>query len=374
VRRQVPGLAPYGRTAYGFAAPAVFTGSPAARVLLTVVGFAVLTLVVGVLATETRWELLTAGILGLLAYNIGYPVLSRSRATPRGGVAAQIVHRPDALAARRGMARRRTRERQLELARRECMANVSHELRAPLTVLAGYLETVREIDLDPEVSRDYLDRMDAQCRRMQRIIEDQLRLATPDAPEPSRGERVGIAGVLACIRGDAEALSAGRHRIALDADGDYDLLGAESELTSALGNLVANAVRYTPPGGRVRLVWRATAAGAEFAVEDTGIGIEKAHIPRLTERYYRVESDPSRRGGGTGIGLALVKRILERHEATLEIESEPGKGSRFTARFPAHRVIIAATTPAGRPRRRTRKKAAIPLRNAAELEAAATLQ
>ncbi len=237
------------------------------------------------------------------------------------------------------LSRNIARAARLEAARRDCIANVSHELRTPLTVLVGFLETVRELKLDTRLSRDYLDRMEQQCKRMQRIIEDLLRLSTLEsAPEPAGDERVNIGGLLARIRAEAEALSAGRHRILLEAENGFDLIGAESEIASAFGNLASNAVRYTPPGGMVRLVWRASPTRAEFAVEDTGVGIEREHIPRLTERFYQVDRERSRHSGGTGLGLAIVKHALVRHQAALEVESEPGKGSRFTARFPAHRV------------------------------------
>lgn len=233
-----------------------------------------------------------------------------------------------------------TRAARLESARRECIANVSHELRTPLTVLAGFLETVRELRPDHHMSRDCLDLMEEQCRRMQRIIADLLQLsALESAPEPPGDERVSVGRLLARVRSEAEVLSGSHHRIVLEADEGFDLLGTESEIASAFGNLASNAVRYTAPGGRVRLVWRASPAGAEFTVEDTGIGIDRKHIPRLTDRFYCVDRDRSRRSGGTGLGLAIVKQALSRHQAALEIESEPGKGSRFTARFPAHRVI-----------------------------------
>jgi two-component system phosphate regulon sensor histidine kinase PhoR len=252
------------------------------------------------------------------------------------------------------------RAERIEIMRRECIANASHELRRPLTVLTGFLETVRELRLAPGLSGDYLDRMEEQCRRMQRIIEDLLRLATLEsAPEPSRDEHVGVAGLLGRVRAEVESLSEGRHCIVLEAEDGFDLVGAEGEIYSVFGNLAANAVRYTPPGGIVRLVWRASPAGAEFAVEDTGIGIREDHIPRLTERFYRVDPAGSRGSGGTGLGLAIVKQALARHQATLAIESEPGRGSRFTARFPAHRVVAARSvttetrpfmvTPAARP-------------------------
>ncbi|MBI3043031.1 MAG: phosphate regulon sensor histidine kinase PhoR [Betaproteobacteria bacterium] len=235
-----------------------------------------------------------------------------------------------------------TRSARIESARRECIANVSHELRTPLTVLVGFLETVRGLKLDHQVSRDYLDLMEEQCKRMQRIIADLLQLSTLEsAPEPSGDERVNVGKLLIRIQSEAEALSGARHRIVLEAGDGFNLLGAENEIASVFGNLASNAVRYTAPGGIVRLTWRASLAGAEFTVEDTGIGIEKRHIPRLTERFYRVDRGHSRHSGGTGLGLAIVKHALLRHQAALEIESEPGKGSRFTARFPAHRVIAA---------------------------------
>ena len=233
-----------------------------------------------------------------------------------------------------------TQGAKLETMRRDFVANVSHELRTPLTVLVGFLETIKELKLDPERSRDYLNLMTEQSRRMQHIIDDLLTLSTLEsAPEPPQEERVEVASLLARIRGEAEGLSAGRHRVVLDAEPGFDLLGSESEIASAFGNLASNAVRYTPPGGEVRLLWRASQKDAEFTVEDTGAGIEAEHIPRLTERFYRVDRGRSRETGGTGLGLAIVKHALARHQATLEIESTPGKGSRFTAKFPARRVV-----------------------------------
>ena len=235
-----------------------------------------------------------------------------------------------------------TQEEKVETMRRDFVANVSHELRTPLTVLSGFLETVQDLDLDRERTRKYLDLMSGQATRMQRIIEDLLELsALESTPVPQRDERVRISSLLAHTRAEAEALSAGRHRISLRAEGDYDLAGAESELTSAFGNLAGNAINYTPPGGEVRLVWNATPEGAMFSVEDTGIGIDSEHIPRLTERFYRVDRSRSRETGGTGLGLAIVKHALARHDANLDIESVPGKGSKFIARFPAERVVPA---------------------------------
>ncbi len=235
-----------------------------------------------------------------------------------------------------------TQASRLEAVRRDFVANVSHELRTPLTVLVGFLETVRELKLDPERSRHYLNLMAEQGGRMQRIIDDLLVLSTMEsAPEPPRDERIDVAVLLARVHSETVALSAGRHRVRLDAEEGYDLLGSESELASAFGNLASNAIRYTPAGGEVRLVWRASADGAAFAVEDTGIGIEPEHIPRLTERFYRVDRGRSRETGGTGLGLAIVKHALARHQATLEIQSEPGRGSRFSVHFPARRVVAS---------------------------------
>ena len=148
-----------------------------------------------------------------------------------------------------------------------------------------------------------------------------------------------MAGLIDKLRRDAEALSAGRHNIEVDADPHLDLRGSEPELVSAFGNLVANAVRYTPAGGTVRIVWRSAPQGVEFAVEDTGIGIEAKHIPRLTERFYRVDRGRSRDAGGTGLGLAIVKHTLNRHQGDLHITSTLGVGSRFAARFPGSRSL-----------------------------------
>jgi len=152
---------------------------------------------------------------------------------------------------------------------------------------------------------------------------------------------VAVAPLLERLRADGAALSAGRHAISVDGAPRCDLLGSENELASAFGNLVSNAVRYTPPGGRVELVWRDGPEGASFAVEDSGPGIAPEHIPRLTERFYRVDRSRSRETGGTGLGLAIVKHALARHQAVLDIDSEVGKGSRFTARFPPQRTVPA---------------------------------
>jgi two-component system phosphate regulon sensor histidine kinase PhoR len=226
----------------------------------------------------------------------------------------------------------------LDRMRRDFVANVSHELRTPLTVLAGFLETLLEIDLDRDDQRRYLEMMSEQSARMQSIVQDLLTLSSIESAPPPEDTIVDMANVVDKLRRDAESLSAGRHRIVIDADGKIDLRGSETELVSAFTNLVANAVRYTPAGGTVSISWRDDAQGAEFAVQDTGIGIDPRHIPRLTERFYRVDRGRSRDVGGTGLGLAIAKHSLSRHQAQLDIKSTPGVGSRFAARFPANRV------------------------------------
>jgi two-component system phosphate regulon sensor histidine kinase PhoR len=263
-----------------------------------------------------------------------------------GGLSLSVQLIPYGEAQKLLLSRDITQLERVETMRRDFVANVSHELRTPLTVLAGFLETVQELELDARRTRDYVNLMAEQARRMQRIVDDLLALsALESSREPSLEERVDMQAVLARVKADTDALSGGRHRITLDATEGYDIAGAESEIASALGNLASNAVRYTPQGGSVHIVWRASSAGAEFIVEDTGIGIEPQHIARLTERFYRVDRGRSRETGGTGLGLAIVKHALARHQAALEIQSEPGKGSRFTARFPARRVLPAATRP-----------------------------
>jgi two-component system phosphate regulon sensor histidine kinase PhoR len=232
----------------------------------------------------------------------------------------------------------------LETMRRDFIANVSHELRTPLTVVGGFLETLLD-GLDDFERTDvlhFLQLAQEQSQRMQTLIDDLLTLSALEtgAPAPLE-EEVHIAPLLRSIADDARLLSNGRHELSVeidDAKGCGTLLGSEKELRSAFANLASNAVRYTPAGGRIRLSWRCVNGGWEYAVADNGIGIEAQHIPRLTERFYRVDRGRSRETGGTGLGLAIVKHILSRHQAELRIDSEPGKGSRFSVRFPASRL------------------------------------
>lgn len=227
----------------------------------------------------------------------------------------------------------------LDRMRRDFVANVSHELRTPLTVLAGFVETMQEIELDGEERVRYLAMMGEQSRRMLSIVQDLLTLSSIESAPPPANEVVDMASMIDKLRRDAEALSGGRHVIEVESDGLGDLRGSESDLASAFGNLVSNAIRYTPAGGTIRLIWRAGQQGGEFAVQDTGIGIDQVHLPRLTERFYRVDRGRSRDAGGTGLGLAIVKHALNRHQAILDVRSTVGVGSRFAARFPANRVL-----------------------------------
>ncbi len=227
--------------------------------------------------------------------------------------------------------------------RRDFVANVSHELRTPLTVVGGFLETLADAERpDPEMLKRSLDLMRHQTARMQRLVEDLLTLSQlENSHKLLREEKVDVPDLLRALYGEAQTLSGGRHRIGLDLKSDDWLLGNADELRSAFSNLVSNAVRYTPDGGRVDLVWELKGGQPVFGVRDTGIGVEAHHIPRLTERFYRVDRGRSRETGGTGLGLAIVKHVLSRHQAVLEVQSEIGKGSVFSVRFPDARRLPA---------------------------------
>ncbi|HST03035.1 MAG TPA: phosphate regulon sensor histidine kinase PhoR [Usitatibacter sp.] len=231
-----------------------------------------------------------------------------------------------------------TQFRQVERMRREFVANVSHELRTPLTVVAGFLETLRD-ERDPDAARHYIDLMSEQSQRMLRLVEDLLTLsALESSPPPPMEEPIEMKKLLDRLGAEARALSNGRHKIEVEGEEGIDLVGSEKEISSAFGNLVSNAIRYTPESGTVRLRWHRTDEGAAFDVEDTGIGIAPEHIPRLTERFYRVDRGRSRESGGTGLGLAIVKHALSRHGAALDIASRLGEGSRFSAKFAGPRL------------------------------------
>ena len=236
-----------------------------------------------------------------------------------------------------------TRLYYLEQMRKDFVANVSHELRSPLTVITGYLESFRDDRLLPAELRQPVSRMSQQASRMCLLVEDLLRLSRLEAtPGAAPAEHVDVAEMLAAIARDARALSEGAHLISHEADAALSLHGDRNELYSAFSNVAFNAVQYTPAGGTIRLEWRPDGEGARLDVSDTGDGIEAHHIPRLTERFYRVDKARSHEKGGTGLGLAIVKHVLVRHDARLEIESRGGEGSRFSCRFPARRVAHSA--------------------------------
>lgn len=241
-----------------------------------------------------------------------------------------------------------TRLHTLELMRRDFVANVSHELRSPLTVIVGYLEGMGdETDL-PDRYRRPLAQLSQQAARMSRIVEDLLRLSRIEsAPVRAVKQPILVADLIEAILRDASRISVADHDIQLEADTALMLRGDHNELYSALSNLVFNAVQYTPAGGRISIRWGREGDGAVFQVRDTGVGIEAHHIPRLTERFYRVDKARSRKLGGTGLGLAIAKHVLMRHEATLEVTSEPGEGSTFSCRFPLHRLRDVADTHVG---------------------------
>ena len=230
----------------------------------------------------------------------------------------------------------------METIRRDFIANVSHELKTPLTVVAGFSEMLADdfAAYSPSEIEHYLKLICEQNARMQRLIDDLLTLSALESGTAGPvAEPVAVEPLLTSILADTQALSAGKHEIELAVEMPSVLNGCANELRSAFSNLAANAVRYTPAGGRVTLTWRESAAGGEFVVADTGIGIAPQHLSRLTERFYRVDRSRSRETGGTGLGLAIVKHVLTRHEATLRIDSEPGKGSRFSAHFPPHCLL-----------------------------------
>jgi len=243
--------------------------------------------------------------------------------------------------------------RRLETARRDFVANASHELRTPLTVLRGYLDM-----MEPEAQgkgplsgwRGPLLEMRNQAARMEALVNDMLKLARLEADSSQmKNEPLDASGLVRRAVEEARALSQGAHRFEAQIVDGLQLIGGEPELLSILTNLLSNAVRYTPPGGIIRVRWVEDAEGALFSVADTGIGIAQEDIPRLTERFYRVDVGRSRANGGTGLGLSIVKHALERFDARLEIDSELGVGTTFSCHFPPHRLTqrsLAEATPA----------------------------
>jgi len=236
-----------------------------------------------------------------------------------------------------------TERERADAMRRDLVANVSHEIRTPLTVLAGFVETLAQLPLTEPERRRVLTLMEQQTNRMQALVGDLLMLAQLEgSPRPGADRWVSVDALLQRAQADGLALSDGRHGIRLQAADGAELAGSDAELLSAIGNLVNNAVRYTPEGGQVTLAWTLRADGVgEIDVRDTGLGIAREHLPRLTERFYRVDGSRSRDTGGTGLGLSIVKHVVQRHGGEIEINSELGKGSSFKLQFPAVRVRAA---------------------------------
>ena len=236
--------------------------------------------------------------------------------------------------------------RGLEAARRNFVSNASHELRTPLTVLRGYLDVI-EPETRPggplEEWQMPVAEMRSQAARMESLVSDMLKLAKLESSvydgnhDPVEAGRIALRAVE-----DARAMSQGEHRFEVQVDEELGLIGRETEIHSIFANLLSNAVRYTPPGGRIAVSWASDDEGAAFAVSDDGIGIAEEDIPHLTERFYRVDVGRSRASGGTGLGLSIVKHVLERHEGTMHIDSEVGRGTTFTCRFPRHRLSIGS--------------------------------
>ncbi len=234
-----------------------------------------------------------------------------------------------------------TRQVALESMRKDFVANASHELRSPLTVITGYLETLDQDEDIEESLRGPLSEMRRQAERMNAIVHDLLELSRLDAKQDEVvGDPIDVGAMMSILRKDV--LARPRHpSITLKVDSPGGILGEESEIQSAFSNLVDNAAKYTPPEGRVEVRWWVDDGGeGHFAVSDTGYGISAEHLPRLTERFYRVDSGRSRDTGGSGLGLAIVKHALQHHGASLQIESREGVGSSFTCHFPARRVFV----------------------------------
>jgi two-component system, OmpR family, phosphate regulon sensor histidine kinase PhoR len=272
------------------------------------------------------------------AQNYGEPIVLRSVRNTELVLAVQLIPYGDRQ--KLLLSHDITQWEKAETARRDFVANVSHELRTPLTVVGGFLETLAGAQPpDAKLMGRSVELMTEQTERMKRLVEDLLTLSQLEsAPAAAIQEHVDVAAMVAILEREGEQLSQGRHRFSTEVLSAQQLFGNAQELHSAFGNLVSNAVRYTPAGGEIRIGWSVDGASGVFAVEDTGVGIEAEHIPRLTERFYRVERSRSRESGGTGLGLAIVKHALARHQAKLVIASQLGKGSRFAAVFPAARV------------------------------------
>lgn len=241
-----------------------------------------------------------------------------------------------------------TERERADTMRRDFVANVSHEIRTPLTVLTGFIETLGALPLTEVERKRVIGLMAQQAERMQSLVSDLLTLAQIEgSPRPASDKWVKVAQLMKRVESDALGLSRQRHVISVSLEAqeqETEVSGVESEWLSAMGNLVSNAIRYTPDGQAIEVQWRSLPeGGGEFSVKDQGIGISAEHIPRLTERFYRVDGSRSRDTGGTGLGLSIVKHVVQRHGGELKVTSEAGKGSTFTLQIPAVRVRRART-------------------------------
>lgn len=238
------------------------------------------------------------------------------------------------------LARDVTREARLEQMRKDFVANASHELRSPLTVIAGYVDELADADGIAAEWREPIADMRRQAVRMREIVEDLLELSRLEATgDEAPSTAVDVPALLERLVREAKAASPGGPRFEFDLDHDCFLRGSEGELHSIASNLISNAVKYTPADGSITVRWSRDDVGARLVVEDTGIGIAPEHLPRLTERFYRVDRARARAKGGSGLGLSIVKHGLQRHGGRLEVRSEEGRGSTFVAQFPARRVL-----------------------------------
>lgn len=237
-----------------------------------------------------------------------------------------------------------TKMQRLERMRQDFIANVSHELRTPLTVLSGYLETFSDhADTLPSKWQRGLTLMRQQSTRMEHLVEDLLTLSRLETSDfEAEAEPIDVASLLKSIRTDALALSGEQHRITLDLDMHLRVYGSEKELRSAFSNLVFNAVKYTPAETDIQVHWYHDRTGAHLDVRDDGPGIDPLHLPRLTERFYRVDQGRSSHTGGTGLGLAIVKHVMLRHQGRLQISSQQGEGSCFSCHFPASKIYLSS--------------------------------
>jgi len=236
-----------------------------------------------------------------------------------------------------------TREVRLEAMRKDFVANASHELRSPLTVISGYLETLSQDETVDPVLRGPLLEMGRQTQRMTAIVHDLLELSRLEAADRlAEGEPIDVAELMARLRSDLLVRVPAALEVRLQVETAARLVGEPAQLHSAFANLLDNAAKYTPAGGVITVRWWSDERGGYFAVADTGIGIAPEHLPRLTERFYRVDAGRSRASGGSGLGLAIVKHVLQRHGGSLQIESEEGRGSTFTCHFPPARLLPAA--------------------------------